>query len=528
MMIDGATGTMYQPGALTTTTWFIRCARREGCDTYWAESNMVKITVEDCCVDYEATLDKNMDWNCYSENDPDPAKQRTFLTAYPAGGTYEWSAGVTPVPGTNEGDITYAGTYYVTVTKDGCTDVAEVTVIEDKTEPNVSLHPADKLTCANNFEVTVSVNTGDFAVSDLNFTWTNATPDPQDPSKATVSSNTQINVSVEVQNKANGCVKTLNTSVQVDDHVQTPGLQKDGDLSCENEDVLITVQPQNYAYYVWTDSDDNTLQEGADKTTLTVTEAGMYTVVVTDAESGCTAEQTIEVTGECDPADSYECPEFADSGDNNERHVEWIDCYTVVVCTEKDLSNVRLDFGNPGFDGNDPNEGQIIEGQSGHRNVFTSDKPIIGVWVKAGSLKAGDDDPECNSEGCGPYIAAPENLNCDDLATPSSTGSRQKLNRNQSNQINNRINVQTPKVGIWPNPTVDGVLHLDMSDYKGRDALIQIFDMNGTIVHSEEFRNITSETYNVVMRNLDSGIYKLRAFIPGHPMTHTTFVVQNK
>ena len=75
---------------------------------------------------------------------------------------------------------------------------------------------------------------------------------------------------------------------------------------------------------------------------------------------------------------------------------------------------------------------------------------------------------------------------------------------------------------------MDGTLHLDLADFKGKDALIQIFDLNGTIVHSQEFRNITDETYNVIMRNLDSGIYQLRALIPGHPMIHSTFVVQNK
>lgn len=37
----------YQPGALTETTYFIRCARRNPCDQYGAESNIVIIIVDD-------------------------------------------------------------------------------------------------------------------------------------------------------------------------------------------------------------------------------------------------------------------------------------------------------------------------------------------------------------------------------------------------------------------------------------------------------------------------------------------------
>ncbi|MEM1322126.1 MAG: lectin-like protein [Bacteroidota bacterium] len=46
--IGGANGTTYDPGELTQTTYFIRCSRREGCDNYVGESNIIKITVEDC------------------------------------------------------------------------------------------------------------------------------------------------------------------------------------------------------------------------------------------------------------------------------------------------------------------------------------------------------------------------------------------------------------------------------------------------------------------------------------------------
>ncbi|MBU6340801.1 MAG: T9SS type A sorting domain-containing protein [Bacteroidetes bacterium] len=43
--IPGANGPTYQPGPLFTTTYFMRCARREGCISF-LESNVVKVTVK--------------------------------------------------------------------------------------------------------------------------------------------------------------------------------------------------------------------------------------------------------------------------------------------------------------------------------------------------------------------------------------------------------------------------------------------------------------------------------------------------
>jgi hypothetical protein len=46
--ISGATSQNYDPGQLSQTTWFIRCARRSGCTDYTGESNIIKVTVNNC------------------------------------------------------------------------------------------------------------------------------------------------------------------------------------------------------------------------------------------------------------------------------------------------------------------------------------------------------------------------------------------------------------------------------------------------------------------------------------------------
>ena len=47
--IDGASAASYDPGSLTETTYFRRCARRAGCTSWNGESNDVLITVNACC-----------------------------------------------------------------------------------------------------------------------------------------------------------------------------------------------------------------------------------------------------------------------------------------------------------------------------------------------------------------------------------------------------------------------------------------------------------------------------------------------
>jgi len=49
----------YQPGPVYTTKYFIRCARREGCTDYIAETNIIKIDVISCgtIVNFDATAE---------------------------------------------------------------------------------------------------------------------------------------------------------------------------------------------------------------------------------------------------------------------------------------------------------------------------------------------------------------------------------------------------------------------------------------------------------------------------------------
>ena len=118
-VIPGATGLTYDPGTVTETTCFIRCARREGCTVYVGESNIITITVNPGDLDVNCT---SIDGNCQNNNE---GSASVTATGGEAPYTYAWSNGGSTA------DISglAAGTYSVVVTDaNGCSADCSVTV----------------------------------------------------------------------------------------------------------------------------------------------------------------------------------------------------------------------------------------------------------------------------------------------------------------------------------------------------------------------------------------------------------------
>ncbi|MCB9185748.1 MAG: hypothetical protein H6601_03295 [Flavobacteriales bacterium] len=108
--IPNSNSETYDPGMLTESRCFIRCARNEGCETYIGESNVVCITIFDEPV---ATCTPT-NGDC---NNGNVSSASVSVSGGTAPYTYEWSNGATTASITNLAD----GTYSVTVTDaNGC------------------------------------------------------------------------------------------------------------------------------------------------------------------------------------------------------------------------------------------------------------------------------------------------------------------------------------------------------------------------------------------------------------------------
>ncbi len=159
-VISGAVGLTYDPGLITQTTCYIRCARRAGCTDYIGESNIVTMTV------YGAlnVIAIGTNPNCAEECD---GSVNVSVIGGTAPYVYNWSNGSTHEDLNN----LCAGTYTVTVTAaNGCTGTASATLVDP---PGLSsfitgTDASCSDVCDGAADLTVTGGTGPF-----NYIWSN-------------------------------------------------------------------------------------------------------------------------------------------------------------------------------------------------------------------------------------------------------------------------------------------------------------------------------------------------------------------
>ena len=198
--------------------------------------------------------------------------------------TYLWSTGET----TSSITVTTAGIYNVTVTDsdNGCTVTSlDVTIEEDILAPTVTVIPdATELTCADTSIDIVATPTVQGAATYL---WSTG---------ETTSSITVITAgiyNVTVTDSDNGCtVTSLDVTIEEDILAPTVTVIPDAtELTCADTSIDIVATPtvQGAATYLWS--------TGETTSSITVTTAGIYNVVVTDSDNGCTVTSVdVEIT----------------------------------------------------------------------------------------------------------------------------------------------------------------------------------------------------------------------------------------
>jgi gliding motility-associated-like protein len=208
------------------------------------------------------------------------ATQSIALTAMAEGAaSYLWNTGAT----TASVNVTSAGTYTVTVTgSNGCSATATVTITGNSAQPSVVITGNAVLTCTTQSATLVATATVSGTASYL---WnTGATT-------ATISVTAPGEYSVTVTDSSNGC--SVNETVTVAQNIAPPVVNISGPrvLTCNATSITLNAASstvQGTASYLW-----NT---GATTASIVVSQAGDYTVVVTDSGNGCSNAKTVTVT----------------------------------------------------------------------------------------------------------------------------------------------------------------------------------------------------------------------------------------
>lgn len=181
--------------------------------------------------------------------------------------SYEWNTG----PTGSSLEVTETGTYIITVTDAfGCTGEASFTVnVNPNPEPQIG---GSTTFCSGN---STTLDAGDWA----SYLWDDGNGNTF--TTQIIEVNTSSDYTLEVLD-ANGCSGTTTVSVTESTSLN-PVITGDLEI-CEGENTTLSVSGFNA--YEW--------QGGETGSDVLVTEAGMYTVTVTDL-SNCTGEATVEV-----------------------------------------------------------------------------------------------------------------------------------------------------------------------------------------------------------------------------------------
>lgn len=183
------------------------------------------------------------------------------------------------------------GTYTVTVTdpSNGCVTTLPGTVTKNVSVPvGLTASPSDIISC---FTPTIDLQ-GASTTPGVTFSW--AGPGGYTASTAVAETDRPGNYVLTVTNPSNGCTSSTGTTVLAD--TATPAgvtASNNGPLSCTNTSVtLLSSSTTPNVDFLWVTPDFNFLPGAS----VVVTAPGVYTIVVTNDDNGCTTQAETTVT----------------------------------------------------------------------------------------------------------------------------------------------------------------------------------------------------------------------------------------
>ncbi len=167
------------------------------------------------------------------------------------------------------------GEYFVTVTGlNGCTQIDSITILEDKTKPNINIEGVQILTCLDTSITVVASSTFENVVFDWNGGNINDSISINNPGLYTL-----------VATAPNGCKR--DSFIEINQQTDAPGIisMSNGDLNCKEKETKIWVESDTpNAQYLW-----NNLVEDS---VFIANQQGQYTVQVISPE-GCISFDTV-------------------------------------------------------------------------------------------------------------------------------------------------------------------------------------------------------------------------------------------
>jgi gliding motility-associated-like protein len=219
------------------------------------------------------------------------------LTLTPTGtvtiASYSWSpaSGISSGSNTTTPTFTAAGTYTCLITAaNGCTITATIPVTNNTVVPTATAPVIANISCAS---TSVSINPTYTPSTGLTYTWT-GTGIVGSANNSSVTVNQSGTYTVSMIDPVNGCASTATMTVNGNTVVPTVTVTATSSIGigCLPTNTAVTLDatttPSTGVNYVWSTT--------ATTQTISVTTAGVYTVVITDAVNGCSVATQYTVT----------------------------------------------------------------------------------------------------------------------------------------------------------------------------------------------------------------------------------------
>ena len=288
----------------------------------------------------------------------------------PAGWQFSWENANGDVLGSEPFlDVSEPDTYTLTVLNavNGCTASQIVEVVADNALPVADPGAGGTLTC---IQSSLQLDgSGSSSGPDLTYTWydPNGQPIGTDPNATASEPGDYL---LEVLNTANGCLQTATVNVQLDTLPPLADAGAPQTLNCYQPSLQLDAGATGNVQYEWFDNLGNTLSQMPE---LTVNGAGLYFLLATDPDNGCSAQDSILISEDL-------LPPVADAGTD-----QVLDCGATSVTLDGSGSSSGPDLEYEWTNGNG-----IALGTDPTLEVDAADEYILTLTDLGNGCTAGD------------------------------------------------------------------------------------------------------------------------------------------